>query len=64
MVMKRVYIKPNVLVVKSCLEGQLLSESGGQLDDCGSKGHNSFWDDWNEDEEEKPMFQQSKSLWD
>lgn len=31
-----------------------------------SKGHNSFWDNsfWGEEEDEKPMFQQPKSLWD
>lgn len=64
--MKRVYIKPDILVVKSCLEGQILSESGGQLDECGAKGHNVFWDNaWDEEtEEEKPMFRQPKSLWD
>lgn len=30
-----------------------------------SKQHDSFYDDyWSWDEEEKPMFQQPKSLWD
>ena len=64
---KKLYISPAVKVV-FMETSQPIAASGyddpwGQHGDA--KGHNSFWDDWNEeDEEEKPMFQQPKSLWD
>lgn len=63
---KKEYISPAVKVV-SVEVTQLLAESGYEdpWNPGSAKGHNTFWDSWNEeDEEEKPMFQQPKSLWD
>lgn len=59
--MKRVYIKPNVKVVKSCIECMLVSESGGQITDPRSKGHNSSFNFW---DEEQPSGFTNKNLWD
>ena len=65
MAMKRIYIKPNITVVKTSVESLLVGDSQGQMIEGHSKEHNSFWDSWSEEiEEEKPMFQQPKSLWD
>ncbi len=62
--MKRTYITPAIKVTNIEIESALLQESGTLQD--FSKGHNSFWDSsfWGEEETEKPMFQQPKSLWD
>lgn len=62
--MKRKYIVPEIKVTSVEIESALLQESGGF--DPLSKGHNSFVDSsfWGEEETEKPMFQQPKSLWD
>lgn len=62
------YIKPETTVIiisnEEVLDGGMGVFSQEAVDPM-SKEHNSFWDDWNEDdEEEKPMFQQPKSLWD
>ncbi len=65
MALKKIYIKPTVTVVKTSVESLLVGDSKGQIIEGHSKGHNSFWDSWDEEtEEEKPMFQQPKSLWD
>ena len=65
--MKKEYIVPKINVTRVEVESALLSESNpfteGEMD--FSKQHDSFYDDyWSWDEEEKPMFQQPKSLWD
>lgn len=61
---KKEYICPAVKVV-FVEASQLLDGSGGLNEWTPAKGHNSFWDSWSEeDDEEKPMFQQPKSLWD
>ena len=62
------YIKPETTVIiisnEEVLDGGMGVFSQEAVDPM-SKAHNSFWGAWNEDdEEEKPMFQQPKSLWD
>ncbi len=64
---KKEYIVPKINVTRVDMESALLSESNpfheAEMD--FSKQHDSFYDDyWSWDEEEKPMFQQPKSLWD
>lgn len=64
---KKEYIVPKINVTRVEVESALLSESNpfpeAEMD--FSKQHDSFYDDyWSWDEEEKPMFQQPKSLWD
>ena len=65
--MKKEYIVPKINVTRVEVESLLLSESNpdptGEID--YSKRHDSSFDDyWSWDEEEKPMFQKPKSLWD
>ena len=65
--MKKEYIVPGINVTRVDVESLLLSESNpdanGEID--YTKRHDSSFDDyWSWDEEEKPMFQQPKSLWD
>ena len=62
------YIKPETTVIiisnEEVLDGGMGVFSQEAVDPM-SKEHNSFWDSWDEEtEEEKPMFQQPKSLWD
>lgn len=64
------YIKPETTVIiisnEEVLDGGMGVFSQEAVDPM-SKEHNTFWDNsfWgNSDEEEKPMFQQPKSLWD
>ena len=64
---KKEYIVPKINVTRVEVESALLSVSNpfteAEMD--FSKQHDSFYDDyWSWDEEEKPMFQQPKSLWD
>ncbi len=64
---KKEYIVPKINVTRVEVESALLSESNQhntETDDYFSKKHDSSFDDWSWDEEEKPMFQQPKSLWD
>lgn len=63
--MKRIYIAPAIKVVHTEIESLMLGSQGGGEQNF-SKGHNSFWDSWTDDEEEEEtaMFQQPKSLWD
>lgn len=64
---KNKYISPAIKVVLMETSQPLASSNSGSLPSGGqgAKGHNSFWDSWSEEtEEEKPMFQQPKSLWD
>ena len=64
---KKEYIVPKINVTRVEVESALLSESNPHADTVMdlSKQHDSFYDDyWSWDEEEKPMFQQPKSLWD
>lgn len=65
---KKEYIVPKINVTRVEVESALLAESDfhhTETDDYFSKQHDSFYDDyWSWDEEEKPMFQQPKSLWD
>lgn len=64
---KKEYIVPKINVTRVDMESALLSESDPYTDTEMeiSKKHNSSFDDyWSWDEEEKPMFQQPKSLWD
>lgn len=64
---KKEYIVPKINVTRVDMESALLTESSPYTDaEMGpSKQHNSSFDDyWSWDEEEKPMFQQPKSLWD
>lgn len=63
---KKEYIVPIIRVTRVEVEEILGTASkpdaDGEID--FSKKHDSFFDDWSLDEEEKPMFQQPKSLWD
>ena len=63
---KKLYIIPAVKVVFMETSQPIAASLNGGGDFGGqAKGHNSFWDSWDEEtEEEKPMFQQPKSLWD
>lgn len=62
--MKRIYMKPNITVVKTSVESLLVGDSQGQVVEGHSKGHNSFFDSWDSnDEEQQPGFT-SKNLWD
>lgn len=61
---KKEYIVPKINVTRVEVETVLLDTSIDYSDQPCSKQHNSFFDDWSLDEEEKPMFQQPKSLWD
>lgn len=65
---KKEYIVPKINVTRVEVESVLLSEStqhNTETVDYFSKKHDSSFDDyWSWDEEEKPMFQQPKSLWD
>ena len=61
---KKEYIVPKINVTRVEVETALLNTSGEFGDQTCSKKHDSFFDDWSWDEEEKPMFQQPKSLWD
>ena len=62
---KKEYISPAVKVVFMETSQPLASSGGDPAFPQDAKGHNSFWDSWSEEtEEEKPMFQQPKSLWD
>lgn len=66
--MKKIYIVPEIKVTPVLTESMLAGVSGGDyhFPELETKGHNSFWDIWSngEEETEKPMFQQPKSLWD
>lgn len=62
--MKKEYIVPKINVTRVEVETALLNTSGEFADQTCSKKYDSFFDDWSLDEEEKPMFQQPKSLWD
>lgn len=62
---KKEYIVPKINVTRVEVETVLLDTSIDYSDQPFSKQHDSFYDDyWSWDEEEKPMFQQPKSLWD
>lgn len=65
--MKQKYIVPEIKVTQMLTESALAGASGGDYHFPGmeeAKEYNSFWGSWaNEEEEEAPMFQQSKSLW-
>lgn len=64
---KKEYIVPKINVTRVDMESALLTESNpfSEAEMGPSKQHDSFYDDyWSWDEEEKPMFQQPKSLWD
>lgn len=62
---KKEYIVPKINVTRVEVETALLNTSGEVSDQPFSKKHDSSFDDyWSWDEEEKPMFQQPKSLWD
>lgn len=62
---KKEYIVPKINVTRVEVETVLLDTSIDYSDQTCSKQHDSFYDDyWSWDEEEKPMFQQPKSLWD
>lgn len=65
---KKEYIVPKINVTRVDMESALLTESDfhhSETVDYFSKKHDSSFDDyWSWDEEEKPMFQQPKSLWD
>ena len=60
------YIKPESVVTHIAPENTLLTGStdeGFEIDNAFSKGHNSFFDSWDSnDEEEQPGFT-SKNLW-
>lgn len=64
MAMKRIYIKPNITVVKTSVESLLVGDSQGQMDEGHSKGHNSFFDSWDSNDEEEQSGFTSKNLWD
>ena len=64
---KKEYIVPRIRVTRVEVEAVLgtasYPDAGGDID--VAKKHDSSFDDyWSWDEEEKPMFQQPKSLWD
>lgn len=64
--MKLKYEKPKVMVVPAIIESNLLGDSKGVAgyENELSKGHNSFFDSWDSnDEEQQPGFT-SKNLWD
>lgn len=64
---KKEYIVPKINVTRVEVEAVLgtVSDPDAGSDIEFSKQHDSFYDDyWLLDEEEKPMFQQPKSLWD
>lgn len=63
--MKKIYIRPTLLVVRISNESLLASESGGQIESGLSKENNfSSWDyDFDEEEDTESNFK-SKSLWD
>ena len=52
--MKLKYEKPKVMVVPAIIESNLLGDSQGVADygDQLSKGHNSFFDSWDSNDEE------------
>lgn len=63
----KTYIKPQIEISKITTEFHLLgsSKEGGSIEgpDVLSKGHDSFFDSWDSnDEEEQPGFT-SKNLW-
>lgn len=64
--MKKIYIAPAIKITVTEMQSLMLgSQGGGECD--FAKGHDSFWDIWHdesEEDEEAPMFQQPKSLWD
>lgn len=62
---KKTYICPNVEIHRVMVESQLLADSeDGNASSGRSKGHNSFFDSWDSnDEEQQPGFT-SKNLWD
>lgn len=66
--MKKIYIVPEIKVTPVLTESMLAGASGSgyHFPELETKGHNSFWDSsfWGDEETEKPMFQQPKSLWD
>lgn len=62
--MKRKYIVPEVELTRVDIESALLSGSTDiDAPQTFAKEHNPIFGFW-DDEEEKPMFQQPKSLWD
>ena len=63
--MKRKYIVPEVELTRVDIESALLDGSKPEVDapQTFAKEHNPIFGFWDE-EEEKPMFQQPKSLWD
>lgn len=62
--MKRKYIVPEVELTRVDIESALLSGSTDiDAPQQFAKEHNPIFGFW-DDEEEKPMFQQPKSLWD
>ena len=64
--MKLKYEKPKVMVVPAIIESNLLGDSQGVADyeDQLSKGHNSFFDRWDSNDEEQQSGFTSKNLWD
>lgn len=63
--MKPIYTAPAIKITNVEMRPLMIGSTGGGEQEY-SKGHNSFWDSsfWGEEEDEKPMFQQPKSLWD
>lgn len=63
--MKPIYTAPAIKITNVEMRPLMLGSTGGGEQEY-SKGHNSFGDSsfWGEEETEKPMFQQPKSLWD
>ena len=63
----KTYIKPQIEISKITTEFHLLGSSteGGSLDGPNvlSKGHNSFFDSWDSNDEEQQSGFTSKNLW-
>lgn len=65
--LKMKYQKPEVLAIPVIIEGNLLNDSNGianRDEDQLSKGHNSFFDSWDSNDEEQQSGFTSKNLWD
>lgn len=64
----KTYIKPQIEISKITTEFHLLGASGeeGNLggDYVLSKGHGSFFDSWDSNDEEQPSGFTNKNLWD
>lgn len=62
---KKTYICPNVEIHRVMVESQLLADSeDGKATSGLSKGHDSFFDSWDSNDEEQPSGFTSKNLWD